>query len=366
MSQLSRWQPGLLAAVLGVFGITLILTGDHSPEAPVQAGSNSNVLGIVAEPQSLSLSKGDANGDVMALYTLRNSGRRIVNVVGITTTCACSLAEPLNDPAIRPGESRTLRVTGTPPQFGAAEVTVKVALNDDTEAKVLNLGLRLVGQQVSEERISQMPRDLDLLSYRSEVVKREFEILTTELDDKVAWINALKCDDDTLTVRIQNVESTRRPAGGLSRRYLCEVAGGIPETPGEWRSAAIYPVFTREQPQRPSTIHVSLNRLPRWTVHPAVLVIDLAAPAASRREIVLSSEEDIDVHSTLSVASCPRGLQADILPGNTEQELRLLVTVDRTNFSAVAKDAVELVLDDQHSEDKIRIPVFFNHSVAGE
>lgn len=363
MRNLSRLCCGAAAAILAFGGLGLIVTSGRSTAPPVSSNSTAPMLGIVAEPRVISLSGTDSASSKVASYTLRNTGLRDVEVVGVTTSCGCSLAEPLAERVIRPGESRSLRVQGSPPQFGTAEVAVKVSLQAGDERGSIQVDLHLHGKPLAAERFTTIPTDLELLASRSGTVDRSFEILTVEENSNTPWLADLACENPAIRARITDIETSKHPDGRLIRRYQCLAVGRIPEEVDVWRSAVIRPAFARDRAEPPTVIRVAMKRVKRWTAYPEVLVIARNSATAEHNILLtFTAIDEPDTPPSLEVTSTPNAIRAELLPGETVQERRLKVSVDQSPFESSSTDVTELILREPVGQDIVAIPVIFDKS----
>lgn len=362
MRTLSRLCCGAAAVILAFGGLGLIVTSGRSTAPPVSSNSTAPVLGIVAEPRVVSLSGTDSANSKVASYTLRNTGLRDVEVVGVTTSCGCSLAEPLAERVIRPGESRSLRVRGSPPQFGTAEVAVKVSLQAGDERGSIQVDLHLHGKPLAAERFTTIPTDLELLASRSGTVDRSFEILTVEENSNAPWLADLACEDMAIRARITDIETSKHPDGRFIRRYQCQVTGRIPEEVDVWQSTVIRPSFARDRAESPVTIRVAMKRLKRWTAYPEILVIDPNSATEHNIVLTFTAIDEPDMTPPLEVTSNSKAIRAELLPGETAQERRLKVSVDQSLLESSSTGVVELILREPISQEIVTIPVVFDKS----
>ena len=252
--------------------------------------------GLVLEPASLELradDRDDRHRDVTC--RLVNRGNEEIRITSVDTSCACTLAAPLEKTRLKPGESVPLRLKASLPYYGRKESLVKVAVEPASVA-VSTLRLILHGPERPVPHVELVPDHLRLSGRRpGETVSQEFQIATIERPNTEPWIRGFADPTGEVEV-VLTAAPFEEPRGELVlRTYQYRVEAALPGTADATERFTLVvngdPMVTRNS--SPVVIHGIRVLVPLVHVVPAQLVVrrkELAEGPVTRRVLVITTE----------------------------------------------------------------------------
>jgi hypothetical protein len=153
-----------------------------------QSGGQPGEPGIlIAEPAEVVVSRQQAGSQQTVTVSLRNGGTRPVRILQITTTCGCTVAEPLKTSEIASGDSMPLALKANVPNYGRRLVVVQVTTDRDTPD--LRIPLTLIGDELPPPHVRSRPPRVELSgSVPGAEVSREIVVFTVERVGTDAWL----------------------------------------------------------------------------------------------------------------------------------------------------------------------------------
>jgi hypothetical protein len=154
-------------------------------------------------------------------------GKVPVRLLGVTSSCGCTLAEPLEQSDLAPGESTELRLRGTPPEVGEKRSYFEVQSNS-TRSPALRVHVLLRGKEIPLPRVMHTPDRVALQSHRAEHRVTQFEVETLERAGTPDWLGRPPQVPEPFETALQG----RREAPGpeksqIKRTYQYTVAATV-------------------------------------------------------------------------------------------------------------------------------------------
>lgn len=282
--------------------------------------------GLVLEPASLEL-RADDMSDRQQDVTCRliNRGGEEVRITSVDTSCACTLAGPLEKTRLKPGESVPLRLKASLPAYGRKESLVKVSVEP---ASVASSTLRLIlhGPERPVPHVELVPGQLLLSGRRpGEAVLQEFEVTTLERADAEPWIRGITDPTGEVEV-VLTAAPSEEPRGELAlRTYRFRAEATLPEKTDVARRFTLTvegdPAATRNG--SPLAIHGTRVAVPLVQVVPAQIVLQRSKIAdwpVTRRVMIVANDEEgvsLEVPSEL-----PEWINLKPIEGNGSARVR--------------------------------------------
>lgn len=275
-------------------------------EAPAEVVAKPG--GLVAEPSLLELTADAGSGrrrDVVC--RLVNRSDRDVRIVSVETTCACTLAAPLERTTLKPGEAVPLRLTVSMPSEGVKESAVNVAVEpSDVAAPSLRLVLR--GPERPLPYLFHMPERLRLAGRRAgEELTQECEVSAIERPGSEPWLRGVVDPAGEVVVRF-DPKPVEEPYGRhVLRRYRFTITGRLPETPDAPQPFAL--ALTAEPKAARSGFPVAIQGT--WVLEPLARIVPAqltlrrsevsAWPVIRRVLVVTERPEDVSVEPPMTL-----------------------------------------------------------------
>lgn len=319
------------AAVVVVFAVSAAIVAlrmfDRHGNVPVAELEAASELGIVASPQSVVVEQQEQGGSSQVVFTLKNIAKQSVLVETVSTSCGCSVAQPMADQTIRPGEMQSLVISAEPPMFNSRNVQVSLQLVDATDAsrkETIQLLMKLVGKPLPSSRVYDLPPVVEFSSTSSGDLVRLFQFNTVE-EGSSQWITGLSSTSDQISAEILNCESVPR-ATGFQRTYHGRLTVRISQDYHEILAGAVRLMSGESVVAEASAVRVIARRRLAWEAFPSVLKPPPQNAVEDVSQSVAIQAIDVgDVESLLrlEIAHAPKGAIVEWMP-SAEPRLRKL------------------------------------------
>jgi hypothetical protein len=220
-----------LGMVLFIFLIISGLSGCSFPGRQAAVGE----LSVI--PAEVELRAEDGSDHVReVICRLINRTDTDVQILNVSTSCACTLSEPLAISKLAPSTETRLRLRVTIPSHGRKEVVVQVATSPPSVAPP-SIRLVLIGAERKLPYVESPPAELRLRGYKSkEWVSRECDVVTVEQAGTKPWIKGVAVSDDEIQANIAPAP-IEQPYGPIQvkRTYRLTIRGSLPEDEGRDR-----------------------------------------------------------------------------------------------------------------------------------
>jgi hypothetical protein len=212
---------------------TFLWVSLHGSDAPVEPGE----AALTVDP-SLVIFDSTRTTEFVAAVNIKNIGKRRVQLINVTSSCGCTLAEPPDKDQLEPGESTTLRISGNPPGAGEKQSYVQIESDCDNGA-VTRINVVLRGQELPVPRIAYAPDKVTLQSHRAEMHTVKYEVQTIERKGSSNWLTKRFEVPTPLTVIVDGPRESSYDDDALVRRaYTLSISGPVdPEAPIDLRLA---------------------------------------------------------------------------------------------------------------------------------
>jgi hypothetical protein len=300
-----------------------------------------------------------------------NTGRSAIAVTGVHTSCDCTIAGPVPDHALAPGERFALKLDVTLPYYGTKQTDV-IVLTEPAGVKPAILVLDMHGRTVHTPLVSIVSGPAQLMGSRpGELIEHLFEVETLEAIDSDPWLTGMQADHPQARVELVgiHIEWENPAAQTLGRRY--EFLLQVPAPADECQVEAFtlteqgrVPSVGRVQPYR---VRVSCVPPMRAVPEEVLLTIDdeTVFPLTRTLELVPSDDQQPVTISDLSLTS--EWLTAEVLSEANDTatsseisgRLRIAVHVtDRPDAPGPIGGETELLVSfDTLGDRQLRVPV---------
>lgn len=363
-----KWALGiaLIAAATAVMGSWVF---DRDNDVPNAEFATASTLGIVASPQNFIVERPDQGGSSQVEFTLKNVGKQTVLVESVSTSCGCSVAQPMADQTIRPGQMQSLFISAEPPLFNTRDVHVSVHLVDAADSsreELIQLQMKLVGKPLPSSRVYNLPPVVELTSTSPGDLIRRFQFNTIE-EERSQWITGLSSTSDQISAEILSCESVPR-ATGFQRTYHCRLTARVPESIHDIVAGGIRLASGNDIITEVSALRVIARRRVAWEAFPSVLKSPStnAVEAVSQTVTVPAIDvEDVESLSRLEISDVPDGAVVKWLPSEEPRLRKLAVTlpVERRD-DLVPGESISLL--DPHSRNSLMIRLARSNEAGAE
>lgn len=323
---------------------------------PPAVSLENSTLGIVADPPMATLEGMPPDTAGKVRFTLKNVSGRAIRVQSVGTTCGCSVAEPMKNPVIRPGQTESLIVAATPPLFGnrVVHVTLKLVEEGTTgREEASRLELNLKGKPLAATRVFEHPGTVEITGTSAQVVDRQIYIRTVEENAESPWITGLSSTSPRIRARIISSQGQSSPDGEFQRTYVCQLTAEIPQDPVEILAARIRLMSGASAADDSSTFHVVVRRRDPFAAFPAVLRIPQTANEEILRSVIVQAVDPGSLQR-LEISRKPKGLSVEWLADEEPDSRRLIVRIPAGDNSQLAR-AASISLRDPQSEHPLTI-----------
>ena len=118
-------------------------TDDPSkPASPATPAPSSSGPRIAVDPPSFDFGRTLPQKAVTREFSIRNFGDQDLVIENVSTSCGCTLAEPLTKTVVKPGGSQPLRVTLTTPSSPGPTTKSVVVRSNDPARPLLEIKLK--------------------------------------------------------------------------------------------------------------------------------------------------------------------------------------------------------------------------------
>lgn len=298
-------------------------TTDASPTA-------ASSLGIIATPQSTKVEGLPKGTSSRVQFTLKNAGKRTVRVQTISTSCGCSVAEPMANQTIRPGKSESLFISATPPPVGNRIVHISlklVDLDDASRDETIRLELNLIGQALAPLRVYELPTVVEMAEASGQVV-RQLEFKTVEENANPAWITGVSSTSNQISAEILDSVATVRQGGGVQRTYSLRLTAEVPQRE-EIVAGTIRLMSGSSAVDDSAAIRVIVRRRVPFEAFPSVIRLPINTVEETTRSVIIQAADIADVESLwrLEVSDTPNQIDVKWLPEEERSLRRLRVKI---------------------------------------
>lgn len=352
----SRWTI-VFAISAGAVGLWMLVLQRDAPNLTDGPASN---LGIIASPQSVVVERPEGGGTSLVKFTLRNTAKKSVFVQSVETSCGCSVAQPMADQTIRPGNSQSLVISAEPPAFDSRNVNVYLQIvdsSDSTRKETIRLQMKLVGKPIPRSRVYDLPTVVEMSQASSGEVVRNFQFNTMEESEDSKWITGLSSTSAEIEAQILSCESNPISKERIQRTYHCRLAAKVPRSVDEVLAGTVRLMSGNSAASESSTFRVVARRRAAWKAYPSVI---MSPPRDATEDITQSVAvqavdiEDAESLRRLEIAHAPKGVIVEWLPSDEQQLRKLSVKVPLNNRSDLAS-AETISLHDPESRDPLEI-----------
>ena len=204
--------------------LMVVLAGCGSRAVPPVVGE----LSIV--PTELELTaKDESNRQQDVTCRLVNRSDKSVRIVNVSTSCACTLTEPLAISTLAPNMDAQLRLRVSIPSHGRKEVVVRVETSPPSVDSP-SIRLILIGPERKLPYVESPVIDLRLTGHRAgEWVAQECDVVTVEEAETTPWIKGVAAPDDAIqaSMTLPPSEELYGPMR-VRRTYRLAVRGQLP------------------------------------------------------------------------------------------------------------------------------------------
>ncbi len=350
------------AAVVVVFAVSAAIVAlrmfDRHRNVPVEELEGASALGILTSPQSVVVERQELGGSSQVEFTLKNVGKQTVLVESVSTSCGCSVAQPMADQTIRPGQMQSLFISAEPPMFNTRDVHVAVHLVDEadsTREEVIQLQMKLVGKRLPSSRVYNLPPVVELTSTSPGDLIRLFQFNTIE-EERSQWITALASTSDQISAEILSCETVPR-ATGFQRTYHCRLTAQVPESVNDIVAGGIRLTSGNDIITEVSALRVIARRRVAWEAFPSVLQFpstNAVEPVSQSVTVQAIDVEDVESLSRLEISDVPDGAVVKWLPSVEPRLRKLTVTFPaERRDDLVSGESISLL--DPHSRNSLKI-----------
>ncbi len=253
-----------------------------------------------------------AGQQATVVATLRNEGGSPLTVIGVKSSCGCTVATTETFDVIAPGQEAPLKFNVAVPLFGRRESVVMIDTNSP-DTPTVRLVIQIEGDDEPVPRIVMQTQNLALRGTTAgQTIHGELEIQSAELLGSEPWIQRLQPSVPMVEVTRRDPVAEEQVAEGIVyRRYVFDV-NAISPTAGR-QFVNVTPEFTSPGKQMATFVsRVSLETVNHVSVVPSELVIscDEMKKGFSRRIIVLSKDDQPFVIQSVTWSTDQRGSQS--------------------------------------------------------
>jgi hypothetical protein len=220
-----------VAALFRAVGSRTETGGMSQTSGPTRAGRTGGLLAIV--PSTLEVRVDDGGGVVRRVHvTLSNPGQIPVSILSIESSCNCTIAAPLSQTTLQPGESVSLALSVTLPAPGYRETSFIRVHTDSAQMPEARLTLQLVGSDCNLPTLLAAQRQLQVVARPGDELVRAIVIHTREEASSEPWIRSVSTTDDRVAAHLQSIDlDTNIPyPNRVERTYHIDVAIKVPAT----------------------------------------------------------------------------------------------------------------------------------------
>jgi len=341
----------LLVTSLGlVLGGLIAVVGWH----PVVEGA------LTVEPKSVVFDGADEIDDVATIRIL-NSGTVPIRLLGVTSSCGCTLADPIEQPDLPPGASTELRIRGTPPTSGERRSFVDLECSLPQAARQ-RIEVLLKGKPIPIPYVKHAPDHLVLRSHRQELREVTFEVETIEHSGSPDWLTSTAESPAPFSMAFAGRQEAPVPnSTHVQRTYRFAVTA--PVTPGPLQEARADLITTRGQP---IAIKLTSEHVPALHTVPAALFWQLESesrlPSTRQIDVVRSEVSEASAETSFHLVPPQEDwLKVERIPINgpdTRVLARIQVTIVSLPPRGGAPSKLVLGIESSHSDcPRLDVPI---------
>lgn len=235
---------------------------------------------VEASPAQAEFKGDDRNSTGLIEIDLFNRGARSAKLLRVTTSCGCTLPNPLGNPFLEAGGKTRLVITANPPAFGVKESVVTVE-TDSEETPQVRIPVRLFGRTLTPPYLATAPAEIRIeTTFSSKPSARAFQVTCVESSGE-PWLKGFKASSEKISLDVPKVvEEVRLDTDTVLRHYQTNVDLTWNPSSGESSDVSIWLTpLTRSEPMQPAP-------------HIKVKVICISAIRAMPSGVVLSFHDD--------------------------------------------------------------------------
>jgi len=246
---------------------------------------------LTIEPPTVTVEYSPTKDQHDVELTLRNNGDEPLQILGVRTSCSCTVANLPKDTLLTAQRSTKLALKVSPSMFGDTESTITV-VTDSILQPAVDFKIRMTGSDIPIPHLLSQTQQIELSGYKSgELLTGTLEVRTVERSGKESWIAGLESNSDVVKSQLRTpVEEADLGGGIISRWYVFEVSASCPES--EILNTKLKLQFREKHPDRPTSSNLTVCRLERVRCVPKELIVASLGNDHSWDLLVLSPDQE--------------------------------------------------------------------------
>lgn len=246
---------------------------------------------LTIEPPTVTVAYSSTKDQHDVELTLRNNGDKPLQILGVRTSCSCTVANLPQDTLLEAHGATKLTLKVAPSMFGNSESTITV-VTDSTLQPTVDYQIRMTGSDLPIPHLLSQTQQIELSGYISgELLTGTLEVRTVERLGTESWITGLESNSDEVESQLRTpVEEADMGGGIISRWYVFDVSANCPEP--NVLDTKLNLQFREPQPNRPTSSNLTVCRLERVRCVPRELIIPSLRNEMSWDLLVLSPDQE--------------------------------------------------------------------------
>lgn len=280
---------------------------------------------LFIEPRFVLFDGTDDIEDVASIQ-IANRGPTPIRVLEVTSSCGCTLADPIEQPDLEPGATTLLRIRGTPPTAGERRAFVDLEC-DLPQSKRTRIEVHLKGKPIPLPSLKHSPETVFIRGPREDVHESHFEIETIEVSGTPDWLGQPTGIPAPFEIHLEHRnEAPSRDAGQVQRTYRYQVRARIQSGTTHETHIALHADGTK-----PVTIKVIAEHIPALRAVPAAVFWQIDStrqlPVSRQIALVASNNATPTVTTFKPVRPAVNWLDANVIESTESAESRVLAHV---------------------------------------
>ncbi len=340
--------------VASLIVLWVIAAGCGRPDSGRSIASAGTPLRIEPASQVIeSTEKLSPDGEVV--LRLFNDSKTEIGLLGVESSCGCTLAEPLEIETLAAGQSIALRLRVAMPTAGVKSVTVTARFRSQGETSTTAAVLELKGKPEVPPFFHYSQLSIRLVGKKpGENLSQRFELMTCESPEAPFWVSGASTGTEEFGVQLVGVpkEIKLEDPRLVRRTYVFLVEATMPTVPRSMRGNIT--IATTSESDYRSVIPIVIEYQPAIRSVPPVIVIpanELVGAGVLKKQVAIICEEPF---GEFSFDENTHGISIEA-ERVTDKVLRLSAKIDLLTIQHAADNCLRLKV----ANEDVVVPIKF-------
>lgn len=324
---------GLVTLLLCVIRWQMTVKSNLLPSKP-------EILSVDPSSVRLQRAKPNDSGSMTVSLTLKNQGRRPIKILGISTSCGCTVVGKPKKWELKRGDSTILEVQATIPDSGERNSRLQIRYENDQPSEIV-VPITLVGAERVIPFVHFIPEQFEMRGFEfDDIRQKSFEVVAIERPESDPWLIGFDCGTTPVHMTTKIVSEESHVKGEIRRTYCCEVAVKESAFTDRPSVAWLQPQFRCNPPATITNVRLTVQKVPAVRSIPAALFVskDQATRFPIERRVLLINET-AEMFGP-EVDGADSGIEVERLPGEKENACVFLVRIREKPAANAGPDSV--------------------------